>query len=50
MRSLDMPLTYPATAWELYAPSLTDEVQRSQDRVEGLKAFSEKRKPEYRGV
>jgi enoyl-CoA hydratase/carnithine racemase len=49
MRSLDMPLNYPHTAWDLYSPGVTDEVRRSRDRKEGLQAFVEKRKADFRG-
>jgi enoyl-CoA hydratase/carnithine racemase len=49
LRSLDMPINYAPLAWHLIADPPTRAVRDSQDRVEGRKAFAEKRKPNYTG-
>jgi enoyl-CoA hydratase/carnithine racemase len=49
LRSLDMPITYAPLAWHLRADSVTRIVDESDDKVEGRRAFAEKRKPEFKG-
>ncbi len=49
MRGLDMPLNYAPLAWHLRSESVTRVVDESEDKVEGRRAFTEKRKPNFKG-
>src|SRR5699024_2754924 len=48
-KSLDVPLDHPDEAWEI-SEKYTERLMKSQDSIEGLKAFSEKRKPQWQNV
>lgn len=47
-RTLDATDNFPPKAWEIN-DELLKEIKRSQDRIEGTKAFAEKRKPVWSG-
>jgi Enoyl-CoA hydratase/carnithine racemase len=47
-RSLDVPLDHPQTAWAINDEYI-QKVMKSEDSIEGVKAFAEKRKPQWKG-
>ncbi len=47
LRSLDLPIDHPATAWQYQWEAITARMRNSEDAKESRKAWLEKRKPVY---
>ena len=48
LRALDLPIDYPATAWQFQWDAITARMRSSEDAQESRRAWQEKRKPVYR--
>jgi len=48
LRGLDTTVDYPAEAWKMNTEAMARLIQ-TEDFIEGPKAFSEKRKPNWKG-
>ena len=48
LRSLDLPLDYPPTAWQLQWEGIAARMRNSEDAEESRRAWLEKRRPVYR--
>ncbi|MFL2761723.1 MAG: enoyl-CoA hydratase-related protein [Dehalococcoidia bacterium] len=48
IRSLDLPIDHPPTAWQYLWTGLTDKMRNSEDAHESRQAWLEKRKPNYK--